>query len=400
MKKDHVSNLLASLESGYSLPSLSIVVMKLVEMASDDMCSVGDLANLIERDPSITVRLLRLANSAFFQSGHPVTTLKRAILRIGFDHLRIMGLSLSLRDTFPMGRIGPMDYEKFWRSSLYQALLAKSLAHCLNTCNPEEAFVAGLTLEIGILIFFDLFLKDKYENGDLDLYPLESLLSWEKERYGVDHRQIGEAALRYWKFPDSIVACQRLHGIKTRDERTPELPMVCEVAREFSALMCQKTTELHDAFHIAEESFGLGHEVINEILVTTLEQVEDIADSLKVEVNKERDIIELMEKANRALSKLSEQLSMGRHLSSRSVLPSFQSINQENAKKTIVAHTLQAVVHEIRNPLMAVGGFAKRLASTIDPHSEGGEYVRVILEETKRLEQALVEMTRDVASKG
>jgi len=74
MKKDHVSNLLASLESGYSLPSLSVIAMRLIEMASDDMCSVEDLARLIERDPSLTVRLLKLANSAFFQSGHSVTT--------------------------------------------------------------------------------------------------------------------------------------------------------------------------------------------------------------------------------------------------------------------------------------------------------------------------------------
>ena len=400
MKKDHVSDLITRLESGYSLPSLSLIAMKLVEMASDDRCSIDDLTNLVETDPSLAVRLLRLANSAFFQSSHPVTTLKQAILRIGFDRLRIMALSLSLKDTFPMGRIGPMDYEKFWRSSLYQALLARSLAAWLSTCDPEEAFVAGLTLDIGLLIFFDLFIRDKYENGDLDLYPLESLLSWEKQRYGVDHRQIGEAALRYWRFPDRIVACQGFYGMKARGGGTPGLAMACEVSREFSALMCQKATELHTAFHIAAESFGLDDEVINDILIATLEQVEDIAGALKVEVNKERDIIELMEKANSALSKLSEKMTMGRYLASRSVLPSFQGLNEEEQRKTVIAHALQAVVHEIRNPLMAVGGFARRLATTVDPHSEQGKYLRVILEETKRLEQALLEMTDDGASKG
>lgn len=100
MKKDHVSDLITRLESGYFLPSLSIIAMKLIEMASDDRCSIDDLANLVERDPSLAVRLLRLANSAFFQPSHPVTTLKQAILRIGFDRLRIMALSLSLEDTF------------------------------------------------------------------------------------------------------------------------------------------------------------------------------------------------------------------------------------------------------------------------------------------------------------
>lgn len=397
MRKNHVASLLENLESGYCLPSLSIIAMKLIEMASDDMASVDDLARLIERDPSLTVRLLRLANSAFFQSGCPVTTLKQAILRIGFDRLRIMGLSLSLRDTFPMGRIGAMDYEKFWRTSLYRALLAKSIAHSVGTCNPEEAFVSGLTLEIGFLIFFDLFIKGEYEDGDLDIYPLDSLLSWEKERYGADHRQIGEAALRYWKFPESIVACQCVHGMQTREETAPALPMVCEVAGQLSALICQKTTELPAAFHIGEASLGLDQEVVNDILITTLEQVEDIANSLKVEVNRERNISELMEKANRALSRLSEQLSMRRDSVSRSNLPSFHSLDGEDKKRVVIASTLQAVAHEIRNPLVAVAGFAKRLASTTDPRSEGGRYVRVILEEAERLERVLDEMTQEVA---
>lgn len=400
MKRYHPANLLANLESGYSLPSLSIITMKLIEMASDEMASVDDLAHLIERDPSLTVRLLRLANSAFFRSGHPATTLKQAILRIGFDRLRIMGLSLSLRDTFPMGRIGAMDYEKFWRTSLYQALLAKALAQSNDLCNPEEAFVCGLTLEIGLLILFDLFPRDECEHGGLDLYPLESLLSREKERYGVDHRQIGEAALRYWKFPESIVSCQRFHTMGAREETTPALAMVCDVAREFSALMCQKGAELHAVFHIGEALFGLDHEDINDILITTLDQVEDIAGSLKLEVNRERDIIEVMEKANRALSRHSERLSMGRDSVSPSRLPSFHSLNEGNEKGTVVASTLQAVAHEIRNPLTALGGFARRLASTLDPHTEGGKYVRVILEETERLERALDEMTRNAAFKG
>jgi nitrogen-specific signal transduction histidine kinase len=58
-----------------------------------------------------------------------------------------------------------------------------------------------------------------------------------------------------------------------------------------------------------------------------------------------------------------------------------------------VEHTLQAVAHEIRNPLLAVGGFARRLAAAVDPATEGGEYVRIILKEASRLEKVLVEMT-------
>ena len=148
------TDLLQRLESGYSLPVLSLVAIRLVELASDEECSVNDLVSLIEKDPSLAIRLLKVANSAFFRTAEPATTLRQAVIRIGFQQLRIMALSLSFRDTFPMGTIGGFDYERFWRASLYRALMAKSLAEQIGTCNPEEAFVAGLTLGVGFLDFF------------------------------------------------------------------------------------------------------------------------------------------------------------------------------------------------------------------------------------------------------
>jgi len=60
----------------------------------------------------------------------------------------------------------------------------------------------------------------------------------------------------------------------------------------------------------------------------------------------------------------------------------------------LVTYTLQAVAHEIRNPLMSVGGFARKLSASLDPSSETGRYVNIILEEVARLEKTLSEMTK------
>ncbi|MBW1863003.1 MAG: HDOD domain-containing protein [Deltaproteobacteria bacterium] len=392
MKKDSASHLLKSLESGYSLPTLSVVALKLVELASDDTCSASDLANLIAKDPSLAVRLLKLANSAFFQSSYPVSTLEQALVKVGFHRLRIMALSLSLRDTFPMGKVGPLDYEKFWRSSLYRALLAKALAQHMKTCSPEEAFVAGLILEIGLLIFFDLLIKGKDEGVHIDPDALESFLAWEKGRYGIDHRQIGETALRYWKFPDSIVGCQSLYGNAAVSEGSPALVRICELAREFSGIMFQRSRNFTALFIEADKSLGLDPKVINDILLSTFEQVQDIAENLSLDLNGEKDLMEIMEKANRALSQISERMSDYRDKATGKSLPSFESLI-ENGE--IVTHTLRAVAHEIRNPLLAVGGFAKRLTTTLDPSSDVGKYAHVILEEALRLEKALSKMTRE-----
>jgi len=390
MEADRKKALLERIESGYSLPVMSVVAVKLVELASDDTCSVSDLTSLIEKDPSLAANLLRMANSAFFRTSEPVGTLQQAIMQIGFHQLRIMALSLSLRNTFPMGRIGVMDYEQFWRISLYRGLLAQSISKHMKMSNEEEAFLAGLILEIGLLIFFDIFLKNKNEKDEFDLYSLERLLAWEKERYGIDHREIGEAALRYWRFPERIVETQRVRGTGTGGgDIIPPLAQACEIARVLSEKMLHHKEDFHVIFSEARETFGISDEIINDSIITSLEQVEEIAGSMKLELNKERDMLELMEKANQTLGKISEKISQVRTGQS---LPSFDALDAKAGEKDSVSYTLQAVAHEIKNPLVAVAGFAKRLARKIDPDSENGRYVRIILEEAMRLEAALKEM--------
>ncbi len=127
MQSSSDDSVLDRIREGYSLPSLSLVALKLVNLASSETVTIEEMAELIETDPALTVRLLRLANSVFFRTVEPASTVEQAIMRIGSNHLRLMALSISLRDTFPMGKVGMMDFERFWRSSLYQALLAKKL---------------------------------------------------------------------------------------------------------------------------------------------------------------------------------------------------------------------------------------------------------------------------------
>ena len=142
----------------------------------------------------------------------------------------------------------------------------------------------------------------------------------------------------------------------------------------------------------AKESLGLDQEMISEILIATFEQVEETASHLKVELDKDKDLMALMEKANKALGHISAKIAKeGAVSSSQEDYPSFDSLNEHGQ---IVTHTLQAVAHEIRNPLLAVGGFAKKLSNTIDPDSKGGRYLNIILEEATRLENVLAEMTR------
>jgi HD-like signal output (HDOD) protein len=380
-------------EDGYALPPLSVIALKLLELASDENASNDQIVKLIESDPSLAVRLLNLANSALLGGGRPAASLSHAVMRLGSNQIKLMALSISLRGSFPMGTVDQFDFEQFWRVSVYRGLIAKSLAQRSKAANPEEAFLGGLTLEIGLPIFFDFFVKGKSDPISLSLEPLEELLLREKTAFGLDHRQVGATALKFWKFPAHIVACQGLYGEGAGGADVPVLCRICELARLFSRVLLKAPGSFRSFYTEAEKLLGLDQEVLHDIVVSTFSEVESIAQALKLEINKEKDLMEIMEKANRALVQISRKVSTCSGDNWEPSLPTFDSINQN--QKT-VANTLQAVAHEIRNPLTIVGGFARRLASAADPGTDVGKYARVILEESLRLERILSAMPAEL----
>ncbi len=291
------NSILEKIGEGYGLPVLSPIALRLRELASSETSSIDDLTSLITKDPSLAARLLKLANGAFFGNAGQITTIEHAVMRVGFTRLRDMALAISLRDTFPIGKVGPMDYEKFWKSSLYRAIIAKGLTSTVGTCNPEEVFVAGLTLEIGLLIFFDLFIKGKVDSMP-GPYPFETLLAWEQAQCGVNHREIGRQALRYWNFPEIILECQVACLNEKQQGSVPPLALICDAARRFSYLISEKGVGWHVTYTDIETRCGIKSQVLTPLLVSAFNEVQEISESLKVKICREGDLIELLEKAN------------------------------------------------------------------------------------------------------
>lgn len=383
--------LISGLESGKLLPSLSPLTMRLIELASDDNSSLSDIAALIEKDPSLTIRILKLANSVFFRFGNPVKTVQQAVVRIGIRQTRLLGLSLMLKDTFPMSKVGAADYRRFWRLSLYQGLAAQSLAQQLKIGDAEEAFTAGFTLEIGLLALLHAF-ADLSEAAEIPWYPLSCLLEWEKENYGVDHREVGELIFTRWRFPASFILCQKSTSLTRRVDELLPLVKVCAMASQLSAFICEPGAHLPEVFDTLELRFALTKPLIHEVVGRSLQRVDEVAQTFELEVDSKQDAEALMEKARVLLAQLSGKLAERRLPSETGhpypLLAATQKPGDNNAADS-VRPELEAIEREVRDPLTAVGGLVRMLAETIDPSSDQGGYIRVILAETERLEQAL-----------
>lgn len=400
MENRQKANLLKKIIDSEALPSLSPLVIQLIELATDDRSSASDLATIIEKDPGLAIRFLKLVNSAFYGRSGRASSISQAVVLLGFKKVRVMALSLSLRDTFSLSKNKGMNYDNFWKASLYRALIAQGFARSQPQPNldPEEVFVGALILEIGMLMLYEVAYSEdmKMSFPEVSL-PLEKVIFWEEENFGINHREVGSLILSRWHFPEHLVESQRCFGSAALKPDKPILFNVLELARRATEIVFGQTTDLYKLQQLVKKHLELEYEPFNETLSGAFNRVEDLAEQLQIEVDSQQDIVRVMERANQALARINSNMETSLqklldHVSQYDQSLTRISEQMARGRSEVLQNTLDAVAHEIRNPLLAIGGFASRLAHQAVEEDRGRQYAKIISEESTRLEGILKEI--------
>ncbi|MCU0936439.1 MAG: HDOD domain-containing protein [Gammaproteobacteria bacterium] len=147
-----VEQLVDSVSRLVSLPEVYLRVREIVE---NPRARMADLAGAIVRDPALTARLLRIANSAVFGHSGRVETVTRAVTLLGSRPLLDLVLATSVTRAFAGVSPARMDVQTFWRRSVYCGVVARNLATRCNVLDVERLFVEGLLRDVGHLVLFD-----------------------------------------------------------------------------------------------------------------------------------------------------------------------------------------------------------------------------------------------------
>lgn len=191
-----------------TLPTIYLRLKSLVESAS---ASNRDVANLINEDPGLAARLLRVANSAFYGAPSKVDTVTRAVTLIGTRQLSDLVLATSIIDMFEGIPDDVVNMESFWQHSIACGVTARILASYLREMNIERFFVAGLLHDIGRLIIF-MEMPDIARRAIDEVVEHEALLyQVEKHLLGFDHADVGRALLAKWNLPESLMNAVAFH---------------------------------------------------------------------------------------------------------------------------------------------------------------------------------------------
>jgi HD-like signal output (HDOD) protein len=216
-------------ESVIGLPTLPTVISKMIELVDNPKTSAASLARLISTDQSLTARILKLANSAYYGFSREISTVNMAIVVMGFNAVKDMGLSLSVFDVFKESNsVREFDISRFWEHSIGCGVASRLLAHRYHHRIAGEAFVAGLLHDIGKVILDQYAHKDFQDILSRVFERQESLDYAEMAVVGAGHGEIGGWLAEKWRLPIIIAETLKLHHAPWEAVKDPVLvALVC-----------------------------------------------------------------------------------------------------------------------------------------------------------------------------
>lgn len=188
-----------------SLPTLPQLALEVSALARREDVTMADVASKIDRDPAVSSKLLRVANSSFYGLPRLVTTTEGSILVLGLKQVQNIVLGVSVVNAFPPAQGKPtFDRDKFWQHCAGVGLLSRMIAEQMGLPTNGEEFSGGVLHDIGKIVIDQYFHEELVAAMELASKKQIPMLEAERETLGVTHAEIGGWLMHQWKLPPSL----------------------------------------------------------------------------------------------------------------------------------------------------------------------------------------------------
>lgn len=288
----------------YSLPAVAIRVLELTENPQVDTRA---LKECIENDPALTTKVLRVVNSSLFGLSREVSDLNQALALLGTKPLKLLVLGFSLPTGLFHGVASEM-LAKYWRHTLTKAVAARELSETVWRQPGDEAFLAGLLQDLGMLVLIQQvgdpyveFLRKVGAQGG-DLFRLEA------EAIGFDHTVLSSRLLASWRLPEALVEAaiwdtSEAPAAPAPHDQRPALPQVLRLAEWVARLLADGTpAALAHLLALAEQRHVITAEQLEQLIDTLEGKVRQLADVLSLELPQGLDYRDVLVQSQQRLA--------------------------------------------------------------------------------------------------
>lgn len=194
------------------MPAFPKSVQRILELTRDINCRPKDLVAVIEKDPVITIKVLKIINSAYYGLPNKITSINQSVIYLGVNTLKNLALSFSTMGMLPARNAAGFDVQHYLMSSLVTANLTRLVsAKHAPELDPTDCYIAGLLHDFGKVVFA-LYMAPEFRRAmETSITDKMSLHKAEESVIGADHTLVGSMLVKRWQFPDHLVECIANH---------------------------------------------------------------------------------------------------------------------------------------------------------------------------------------------
>jgi putative nucleotidyltransferase with HDIG domain len=230
------------------MPAFPKSVQRVLELTRDVNSMPKDLVEVIDKDPVLTVKILKVVNSAYYSLPKQITSVGHSVVYLGFNTIKNLALSIAAIGMLPKTNEAGFDGQQYLLHSLATAAIAKQVALKAGDADPMDCFIAGLLHDFGKVVLAQ-FMPGEFRRAlEVSQQQGTSLHLALRETLGVDHAVVGAMLVEKWRFAPHLVET-------IRHQYGPELADSDMIACVFGANQISKKLGFGFAGNLLVEEF-------------------------------------------------------------------------------------------------------------------------------------------------
>ncbi|NVN92254.1 MAG: GGDEF domain-containing protein [Desulfuromonadales bacterium] len=296
------------LQNDIKLPSPPNIALRLMAEMRKDVFSFSDIARIIQFDPALTAKVLKVVNSSFYSLPQKVTSIERALAILGVHAVKNIALSFTLIDGLNMDTASTFNISYFWKRALVAAIGSELFSRYLKI-HDKDIFITALLQNLGILIL-NCHFHEEYarliQEKNRTMVPIDIL---EKRIFGFNHQELCSEVLKQWGLPENIYQpILYHHGYRDAPEGFRDQARVLYLSNALSSIFSD--TESSDKIRyfadILKDDLGISDAELESLVDQGTDRITEMCSSLDIPSDNIKPLSTLLQEANEGLSDLNQ----------------------------------------------------------------------------------------------